>query len=90
MIAEGARFGHLVVLEEMSAAEAEKPYGEGSWCRCRCDCGSRTMKRSRHLRAGFLKTCGLRCRFRIRATPEALRRGWAKRRLSLERAAAHG
>lgn len=80
MIAVGTRFGHLVVLLEMSGEEAGAAYGEGYWCRVKCDCGARGLKRSRHLRAGGVRTHGRFCPLRRTQTPEGAAKGWATRR----------
>jgi hypothetical protein len=64
MIAAGATFGHLTVIEELSSSDAGFSTKEGSWCRVRCDCGRRCLKRSRHLRRGGVTNCGsMACQF---------------------------
>lgn len=88
MIAPETRFGHLLVIEEMSNAEAGKSDNGGSWCRVRCDCGSRSIKCSRHLRGGLVHTCGHSCRFYVGATTATGRKGWATRRARAEAGAA--
>jgi hypothetical protein len=44
----GDRYGCLIVLETLTATEAERPK-TGAWVRVRCVCGRRQTVRARHL-----------------------------------------
>lgn len=59
-IAEGKRFGHLVVIDIMTATEAGWPQ-DGTWCRVKCDCGTREMVRARHLRFRARQGANISC-----------------------------
>jgi hypothetical protein len=56
-VTPGDRYGYLVVLDVLTASEAERR-GAGAWARVRCDCGLRTTVRARHLRVGLIRSCG--------------------------------
>lgn len=51
-IADGKKYGKLVLLEEVEASGTKRRF------RCKCSCGSEKIVRLDHLRSGHTQSCG--------------------------------